>query len=291
MPPTLPLFSALTDTVLPIKIVDIGANPIDGLPPYAPLLQGGEAEVVGFEPNPAALARLNAMKGPNELYLPYAVGDGQRHTLHICQAPGMTSLLPPNPQILELFHGFPDWGRVLTTEAVDTVRLDDVAETIGVELIKIDIQGGELMALSNAPQRLADTLLIHTEVEFLPMYVGQPLFSEVETYLRAQGFMFHRFSPTVSRVIRPLMVNDNIYAGMSQLFWADAVFIRDLTQLAALSDERLLKLGKILHDCYQSYDVVYRLLSEYDRRRTEGLAERYLARLQAPLQPPSQQAA
>ena len=53
-----------------------------------------------------------------------------------------------------LFHGFPDWGRVLTTEPVDTVRLDDIAATSGVELLKLDIQGAELMALRHAQDRL-----------------------------------------------------------------------------------------------------------------------------------------
>ena len=246
-----------------------------------PILQAGEGDVVGFEPNRAALQRLNEMKGPNELYLPYSIGDGGRHTLHVCQAPGMTSLLQPNPEVLNLFHGFPEWGRVLSVETVETKRLDDIAETEGAELIKIDIQGGELMALSNGRSRLTDVLLIYTEVEFLPMYVGQPLFSEMEQFLRSEGFMFHRLFPAVTRVVRPLLVNNDIYAGMSQLFWADALFIRDITRLYVLSDVQLLKLGKILHDCYGSIDIVLRLLTEYDRRTGAALASAYLSGLTA----------
>ena len=126
-----PSFNALLGTALRIKAVDVGANPIDGQPPYWRALQAGDVEVVGFEPNLEALERLNAEKGPHETYLPHAVGDGQRHTLHVCFCPGMTSLLPPNPAVLNLFHGFPGWGRVVETRQVDTVRLDDVAETAG----------------------------------------------------------------------------------------------------------------------------------------------------------------
>ena len=274
-------FSALTKTNARIKVVDIGANPIDGVPPYAALLRAGDADVVGFEPNADALTRLNQIKGPHETYLPYIVGDGARHTLHSCHAPGMTSLLTPNPAVLNLFHGFPDWGRVLSTELVDTVRLDDVPETVGVELIKIDIQGGELMALSHGKMRLRDTLLIHTEVEFLPMYIGQPLFSEVEIFLRSEGFQLHRFFPAVSRVLRPLLINNDIYAGLNQLVWADAVFIRDLSRLDALSEAQLLKTAKILHDCYQSVDAALCLLTEYDRRTGARLGGAYLSGLQA----------
>ncbi|MBF0561434.1 MAG: FkbM family methyltransferase [Alphaproteobacteria bacterium] len=274
-------FTALTGTSERVKVVDIGANPIDGTPPYVGMLRAGAADIVGFEPNPQALAKLNELKGPNETYLPYAVGDGKRHTLNFCQAAGMTSLLKPNPNVLNLFHGFPDWGKVLGTEEVDTVRLDDIEETAKVEFIKIDIQGGELMALSNALTRLRDTLIIHTEVEFLPMYVGQPLFSEVEIFLRQQGFMFHRFFPIVSRVIRPLISENSIYSGLSQIFWADAIFMRDITRLDLLTDHQLLVMAMILHDCYQSYDVVLHLLNEYDRRSGTQIGGAYLSGLQA----------
>src|SRR5439155_13532918 len=84
-----------------IQIVDIGASPIDGDPTYKPLLAAGRARVTGFEPNPAALAELQQSKGPNETYLPDAIGDGAEHTLHVCQSAGMSSLLRPNQQILK----------------------------------------------------------------------------------------------------------------------------------------------------------------------------------------------
>ena len=134
--------------------------------------------------------------------------------------------------MLGLFHGFPDWGRVLATETVQTVRLDDVPQTAGADLLKLDIQGAELLVLRHAEARLRDALVVQAEVEFLPMYIGQPLFAEVETFLRRHGFMFHRFFPQNSRVLRPLLVDNNMYAGLSQLLWADAIFLRDITDLA-----------------------------------------------------------
>jgi hypothetical protein len=79
-----PSFKSLTNKQARVKVVDIGANPIDSAPPYAQLLRAGDADVVGFEPNSEALEKLNRMKGSNETYLPYALGDGETHTLHIC---------------------------------------------------------------------------------------------------------------------------------------------------------------------------------------------------------------
>jgi FkbM family methyltransferase len=276
--------NTLINTNIRVKVVDIGANPLEGTPPYLALLQAGHADVVGFEPNPEALEKLNQMKGPHETYLPYAVADGGRHTLHFCQAPGMTSLLVPNSAVLNLFHGFPDWGRVTSVTDIDTVRLDDVLETAGAEFIKIDIQGGELMVFSHAEARLKDTLVIQTEVEFMPMYVGQPLFSEVEMFLRQRGFMFHRFFPAVSRVIKPLLVGNDPYAGLSQALWADAIFVRDITRLELLSDQQLLGMAAIAHDCYQSIDLVLHLLTEHDRRKSTQFGATYLTGLRASAQ-------
>lgn len=263
-----------------IKVVDVGANPIDGDPPYADLLRGGIAEVVGFDPDPESLRRLNARKSAAETYLPFAIGDGRRHVLHVCQAPGMTSLLAPDPRVLGLFHGFPDWGKVVATEPIDTMRLDDITETAGLDLLKIDIQGGELMVFRNAEARLAEALVIQTEVEFLPLYVDQPLFGDIDLFLRARGFVFHRFFPLVSRVVAPMLRDNDIYAGLSQSVWADALFLRDFTRPERLSSRQILAMATILHDCYGSYDLVMHLLAHHDTRHATTLAPSYLAGLQ-----------
>jgi hypothetical protein len=85
-------------------VVDVGANPIEGEPRYSPMLAAGLCRVTGFEPQEEALLELQTKKGPNERYLPYAVGDGDAHTLNICRASGMTSLLEPDPATLGLFE-------------------------------------------------------------------------------------------------------------------------------------------------------------------------------------------
>ncbi|WP_168201733.1 FkbM family methyltransferase [Phreatobacter aquaticus] len=258
----------------PIKIVDIGANPIDGPAPYAPLLAGGQTTVVGFEPNLEALAKLNQVKGPGETYLPHAVADGQRHTLHHCAMPGLTSLLEPNPAIFSLFSQFTAWSKVTRREEVDTVRLDDVNETAGLDLLKIDIQGGELMVFQNGLSRLQSGLVVHTEVEFLPQYHGQPLFSEIEMCLRAQGYMIHKLEPLVTRDYAPILLGKDPYTGHSQVFWADAIFIRDVTRLDLLTDDQILRMAVIVYDCYRSVDLALLLLREYDRRTAKGYGDR-----------------
>lgn len=261
-------FPGIFPDLSPVRIVDVGATPLAGPapPPYANLLKAGLARVVGFEPDPDGLAELNRKKGPHETYLPHAVGDGRVHELKICNSPGMSSLLEPNRDLLSCFHGFSEWGGVQKRVPVTTVRLDDVSEIEAMDFLKIDVQGAELLILEHAQKRLADCLVIQAEVEFLPMYENQPQFSEVEMFLRQRGFVVHRFAPLVSRVIRPMIVNRDVYAAGSQILWSDAVFVRDFTRLGGLSAEQLLKYAFIVHDVYGSFDLALRVLMEYDRR-------------------------
>jgi FkbM family methyltransferase len=265
----------------PIKIVDVGANPIDGTPPYAPLMQGGNTHVVGFEPNLEALAVLEQRKGPGENYLPFAIGDGGEHTLHHCAAPGMTSLLEPNPDVLDLFHGFDIWRRIVRMDRVQTKRLDDIPETAGLDMLKIDIQGGELLAMRHAVERLRNAVVVQTEVEFVSMYRDQPLFAEIDQFLRAQGFVLHRFLPLMGRAIKPMVADNDIYAGLSQTMWSDAIFVKDFAYPDRLSSGQLLRLAAIVNDCYRSYDLALHMLLAHDKREGTAYGPQYFAAIAA----------
>lgn len=278
-PPVMGSIFQLLGMACPVKIVDVGASPVDGSPPYLPLMQAGQARIVGFEPNPQALAQLLQQKGPHETYLPYAIGDGGTHTLHLCFAPGMNSLLKPDPKVLGMFHYFPKWGEVTGTEQISTRRLDDIPETAGLDYFKIDIQGGELMVFENANDRLDNAVLVHTEVEFLPMYENQPLYGDIEMKLRKHGFLLHRLDPIKRRTLQPM----HPYAGYNQFLWADAIFIRDITKPELMTPEQLLKLAVILHECYESYDVSLYLLRAHDKQAGTNYAplyEHHLASMQ-----------
>lgn len=51
------------------------------------------------------------------------------------------------------------------------------------DLIWMDLQGAELMALKGFESKLADVSAIHVEVGFRAVYKGQPLFRDVDQYL------------------------------------------------------------------------------------------------------------
>ena len=76
-----------------------------------------------------------------------------------------------------------------------------------------------------------------------------------------------------------MAVNNDIYAGLSQAFWADAVFVRDFTKFDALDERDLHKTALILHDIDGSYDLALRALMASDAKTDGKLAETYLAKL------------
>jgi hypothetical protein len=62
---------------------------------------------------------------------------------------------------------------------------------------------------------------------------------------------------------------------VSQLLWADAIFVRDFSRLDAYSDDDLLKAAAVLDMVYCSYDLVGLLLTEYDRRTKANVLQAY----------------
>jgi len=245
----------------PTVIVDVGANPIDGEPPYKRMLAAGLCDVVGFEPQPEALARLQSMAGPRERYLPYALGDGTTRTLHVCSLDGMTSLLVPDTAHLALFNLFPTWGEVKTTLPVATRRLDDIAEIAHMDFLKMDIQGSERDVLTHGRARLAETVAVQTEVSFITLYEGQPTFGEMDGMMRELGFLPHCFAEMKVWPLAPTVVSGQPNKGLRQLLEADLVYVRDFTKAANMTAEQWKHLALIAHHCYGSVDLAARCLN------------------------------
>lgn len=262
-------------------VIDIGANPIDGDPPYKTMLENGLCRVTGFDPHPEALARLMAAKGAHETYLPYAVGDGGEHQLRICRGFGFASLLQPDAKTLMHFPNFSELGRVLERIAVTTRRLDDIAEIGAIDLLKIDIQGSELSVFQNGRSRLAKAVAIQTEVSFVPLYEKQPVFGEIDLELRSLGFIPHMFVDVNKRMIAPMQGPDPA-AALNQVIEADVVYVRNFIAPEAMDDEQLKHLAMIAHHCYGSYDLAMNCIHHLATRRAVApdAKNRYVASLQ-----------
>jgi FkbM family methyltransferase len=276
----------LIDLLAPARltaIVDVGANPIDGAPPYKAMLAAGLCKVVGFEPQPAALARLNQTKGAHETYLPYALADGTERILHVCELEGMTSLLVPDPAHLALFNLFPIWGKVKDRIPVATRKLDDVAEIAQMDFLKMDVQGAESEVLAHGRAKLRDTVVIQTEVSFVPLYKDQPCFGEMDLTLRQLGFLPHSVTGTKIWPLSPMVVGNEPNRGIRQLLETDMVYVRDFSRPENMSAEQWKHLALIAHHCYGSYDLALKAivnLMELGAAAPDA-SKRYLASLPA----------
>jgi FkbM family methyltransferase len=264
-------------------VVDIGANPVDGDPPYKSMLAGQLCAVLGFEPQTAALESLKLRQGPQETYLPHAIGDGSAQTLHVCTAPGMSSLLKPDANSLALFPLFPEFGNVISSEPVETRRLDDIAEIEALDFLKIDVQGSELSIFRSGRQKLAAAVVIQTEVSFVPLYERQPTIGDIDNELRGQGFIPHAFYDLKRWIIEPMRINNEPRRPLNQLLEADLVYVRDFRQPIRLDDEQLKHLALIAHYCYRSYDLALYCIRALEDRG--GVAQNAMASYIGSLQP------
>lgn len=274
--------SAILGAATPrVRVAAVGAMFIgEGEEPQDALMAKGLCEVIGFEPVPEECARLNARYGPAHRYLPQVVGDGRPRTFHRTNAPMTSSLYPPNERLLRRFSNLAELFVVEGRDEVETARLDDLPEVGDIDLLKIDVQGGELEVFAGASRVLREAMIVHTEVSFVPMYEGQALFGDVDTVLRRAGFLFHRFDGEPhGRAIRPLVSSKGPHAPLSQVLWADAVYVRDFTRLEALPSRKRLALATLLHESYRSYDLCAYVLHVQDKVNGSDFWAPYITRL------------
>ena len=136
----------------------------------------------------------------------------------------------------------------LSTQPAATRRLDTIPEVSGCDYLKIDVQGAELKVLSGAPELLKMVSAVHLEMEFDEVYLGQPLFSEIDAHLRAAGFeLIDLYAPGYGPTVEAPPGCEG-----SRLLWHDALYMK---RDALMTDEMLLKGAYIAHVNYRKYDL------------------------------------
>lgn len=242
-----------------MTIVSVGSRKLDLEDDFAQGAWGVFAPnlaIYGFDADADACATANAELAARsinwtEQHIPVALGQTAGEVpLYVTANPMCSSLYPPNQAYLARFAGLQEMMSPDFTIELEVTTLDQACQDQGIEQIdflKIDVQGADLQVLAGAPQQLAQHILaIRVEVEFSPLYENQPLFADVDTYLRQQGFtLFDLQGGYGSRANLP--IRSTLRAG--QLLWGDALYLRDLVveeqNLSFRTPEHLLKLACI----------------------------------------------
>jgi len=261
-----------------LDIVDVGAR-LTEEPRYGSLLTKNVARLLGFEAEESQLEVLE-QNFPGHQFIQAFVGDGSKREFYTCFFGGCSSFYIPDPEVINLFTGMStaqgSHFQVVSKDLVKTTRLDDVAVLKNCDFLKIDVQGSELDVLKGAKRVLGDTLVAEIEVEFIPIYKNQPLFAEVDSFMRKQGFLFHKFVDVAGRGYKPFAVDGNRAKPVSQMLWADAIYIRDFSYLNELDSDSLLKMAVLLFELYASVDLSANILAEYDNRKNTQLQDLFL---------------
>lgn len=213
----------------PITLLDIGAS--GGLQPHwktaRPYLQ-----VIGFEPDDREFGNLSKNAPPGTLYFNTALADKPGPiTFHLCRKQMTSSVFEPNRELLCRYPDVQDFDEVATVE-VSADTLDNVLgsnKITNVDFAKIDTQGAELGILQGGAGALQTSLFgLEIEVEFIPIYKGQPLFAEVEQYVRAKGFELFDLRPFYWK----REVGRDLGGPYGQIAFGDALFFKSGQALA-----------------------------------------------------------
>ncbi len=174
----------------------------------------------GFEPNKDLHDKL---KNKNKDCLsynvyPYLISDKKEETtLNICHNPGVSSIFKPNFKFLSKFKNSARF-KVIKELNIEANYLDNL-NLRKVDFIKIDIQGAELKALNGSVNTIKETIGIEIEVEFQKMYEEQPIFGDINNFIKNQKFEFIDFL-LIKRWERN---NENSFG---QAIFADALYLR-----------------------------------------------------------------
>jgi FkbM family methyltransferase len=244
----------------PMRVIDIGANSIDDDQPYRNLLRMGLCQLTAFDPQGETAGRT---PDPNQTRLPWALGDGGVHTLHVCDYPGWTSLLRPSAQALESFPLYKPNAHVVRTETVQTRRLDYIEGLRPVDFIKIDVQGSEKMIFAHGGKTLDGAVAVQTEISFVPLYENQPTLGDIDLLLRAHGLIPCAFL-AVKPHIRALIGNKAI-GGVRQILEGDLLYLRDYTRPEIFSVEQLKQLALLL-TALGLYDIALHMFELLEAR-------------------------
>lgn len=221
----------------------------------------------GFDPDEEECKRIEmGYKGYNVKVVPSALAEEEGvKTLFHTKEPACSSFYKPNKYLTENFPSL-ECAKEVGSSEIFATTLDKwaIREDIkNIDYMKLDTQGSELDILMGGIKILNTIRAIEIEVEFNPIYDGQHLFSDVDLFMRSNGFTLWKLSNMVhyfdinNKI--PEIGEDKVFYGDyntksfvthgGQLFWADAHYVKNevisnsnTSQESMLSDIKLMNM-------------------------------------------------
>ena len=174
-------------------IFDVGANVGQTTRRYRKLFP--RATIYAFEPFPSSL----------NIYKNHTCGDKRIKTYELALTDTVgekifyandchytNSLLPVDTEHRGTENYNPTEKINVSTSTLDFICSDESIDNINI--LKMDIQGGELLALKGAENMLKARKidLIYTEVAYQTTYINQPTLTDLEDYLKPFGYVLYK---------------------------------------------------------------------------------------------------
>ena len=170
----------------------------------------------------------------------------QIQNFYINRDPFMSSVYPANQDYSDFYNDLKIYdnlmSQILEPVEVSKIQVSSLDEIIlkrelpSCDFLSIDVQGGELDVLKGANDSLINTSGVLLEVEFAEMYEGQPLFGEVDEFLKSNGFKFIRFLGFQEWAPRTVSIEGR---GRKLHVAADALYLKDWSLVKKSNIDRL----------------------------------------------------
>lgn len=225
---------------------------------------GDYLSVIGFEPDKERFNRLADNKtGENVKYYNSCVAEGASQVKFFVS--GRSSCLKPNHKFLARFP-MSERYHVQREAVVDADSLDNILVSDAADFIKIDTEGSEMPILKGSGNTLGNACGLEVEVQFSPLFEGQALFADVDTYLRNSGFSLFDLRPCYWKRSRCRS------RGKGQIIFADALYFKDYQSL----DTKPRQIGSIIiaSIIYEKYSFALECVDYFCRKEVISREDR-----------------
>ena len=232
---------------------------------------GSRLRVMGFEPDAREFAKLSSDARHLFLNCALAATSGTPLSFYVSREAGKSSVLQPNMELLRQFPDAERYETVHTSEisGANVKTLDQVLSENPAwrpDFIKLDTQGSEKMILEGGKKALETSVFgLKVEVEFVPLYMGQPLFADVDAFLRP--FDFELIDLRRAFWKRKAFTD---FSGKGSLVFGDALYFKNERGIRTLletksPDGKLQSLLRYILICtvYGAYDYAFYLMDTF----------------------------
>lgn len=247
----------------------------------------------GFDPDENECKRLNAdarAKGLQHYYYPFLIANNsENRKFYLTNQSGSNSLFEPDHHLISRYkQKFCDLQWISTLETVGhkkTIQVNTTSLTTwankysinDIDFIKLDVQGAELEILKGTGKMLDAVIGMNIEVWFVPVYKEQPLFADIDIFVRNNQFDFYSFvintaGQYAGRMTSPVSFGEinTAYAQRfaGQLLTADALYFKDpLHNTGSVSVSKKLKLicfAEMNCQVEYAFELLHNLIQDFE---------------------------